>query len=101
MPSIVQSLVMVYCRLIIKYPNEIISFLSQVSIENRAGLKVLIDKWLLHLPRFSVKYYINVSLKAITLIYSLKNELIESLMVIGYDPSHSTASVGMFLSIIN
>ena len=100
MPSIVQSLVMVYSRLIIKYPNEIVSFLSQVSIENRPGLKVLIDKWLLHLPRFSGKYYINVSLKAITLLYSLKNQLIESLMVIGYDPSHSTASVGIIYGFI-
>jgi importin-9 len=94
MPSIVQSLVLVYSRLIIKYPNEIISFLSQVSIENRAGLKVLIDKWLLHLPRFSGKYYKNISLKALTLMYTIKNELIETLMVIGYNPSHSTASVG-------
>jgi len=93
MPSIIQSLVLVYSRLIIKYPKEMINFLVSVSVENREGLKVLIDKWILHLPRFSGKYYVNLSLKAITLLFSLKDPLIESLMVIGYDPSHTNACV--------
>lgn len=57
------------------------------------GLKVLIDKWLLHQPLFRGKYFKNISVKALTTLYKLKNNIIESLMVIGYDPSHSSASV--------
>lgn len=93
MPSIVQSMVLVYSRLIILYPSEIFKFLTQFSVENRIGLKVLIDKWLLHQPLFRGKYFRNISIKALTILYSTKDPIIESLMVIGYDPSHSTASV--------
>jgi hypothetical protein len=47
-PSIVQSLVIVYARLIHKNVKEIIGFLSETSVNNRISLKILLDKWLLH-----------------------------------------------------
>lgn len=93
MPSIVQSLVLMYSRLLILYPEDLLKFLIRFQVENKAGLKVLIDKWLLHQPLFRGHYFKNISIKALTLIYSLKNDILESLMVIGYDPSHSNASV--------
>lgn len=93
MPSVVQSMVLVFSRLLILYPSEIFGFLTLFTIENRIGLKVLIDKWLLHQPLFRGKYFRNVSIKALTLLYSIKDPIIESLMVLGYDPSHSNASV--------
>jgi len=93
MPSIVQSMVLVYSRLLILYPTDIFKFLTQFTVENRVGLKVLIDKWLLHQPLFRGKYFKNLSIKALTNLYSIRDPIIESLMVIGYDPSHSNASV--------
>lgn len=93
MPSIVQSLVLIFSRLINLYPNDILNFLSKFQVENKVGLKVLIDKWLLHQPLFRGNYFKNVSIKALTILYEIKNEILESLMVIGYDPSHSNASV--------
>ena len=48
MPSIVQSLILVYSRFIVKYPIDTLNFLISIQVENRVGLKVLIDKWLLH-----------------------------------------------------
>jgi len=93
MPSIVQSLVLVYSRLIVLYPGDMIKFLINFSVENRVGLKVLIDKWLLHQPLFRGKYFKNVSIMALTKFYSIKDCTLESLMVIGYDPSHSNASI--------
>jgi hypothetical protein len=93
MPSIVQSMVLVYSRLLIIYPSEIFKFLTTFTVENRIGLKVLIDKWLLHQPLFRGKYFKNLSIKALTMLYSSKDPIIESLMVIGYDPSHSNASI--------
>lgn len=93
MPSIVQSMVLVYSRLLILYPSDIFKFLTTFTVENRIGLKVLIDKWLLHQPLFRGKYFKNLSIKALTILYSSKDPIIESLMVINYDPSHSNASV--------
>ena len=93
MPSIVQSLILVYSRFLVKFPIDTLNFLIQIQVENRVGLKVLIDKWLLHQPLFRGKYFKNISIKALSNLYSMKNSIVESLMVIGYNPSHSTASV--------
>ncbi len=41
MPSSVQSLILVFARLIHKHPNEIIEFLSETSIDNRISLKTV------------------------------------------------------------
>lgn len=60
MPSIVQSLILVFSRLIILYPENIINFLIEIDIEKRPALKIMIDKWLLHQPLFRGKYYKNV-----------------------------------------
>ena len=93
MPSIVQSLILVYSRFISKFPVDTLDFLTKIQVENRVGLKVLIDKWLLHQPLFRGKYFKNISIRALANLYSMKNNIVESLMVIGYNPSHSTASV--------
>ena len=93
MPSIVQSLILVYSRFIVKYPIDTLNFIISIQVENRVGLKVLIDKWLLHQPLFRGKYFKNISIKALSVLYSMKNSIVESLMVIGYNPSHSLASV--------
>ena len=93
MPSIVQSLILVYSRFIVKFPIDTLNFLISIQVENRVGLKVLIDKWLLHQPLFRGKYFKNISIKALSVLYSMKNTIVESLMVIGYNPSHSQASV--------
>ncbi len=76
-----------------KYPIDTLNFLISIQVENRVGLKVLIDKWLLHQPLFRGKYFKNISIKALSVLYSMKNSIVESLMVIGYNPSHSLASV--------
>jgi hypothetical protein len=93
MPSIVQSLILVYSRFIVKFPIDTLNFLISIQVENRVGLKVLIDKWLLHQPLFRGKYFKNISIKALSVLYSMKNSIVESWMVIGYNPSHRLASV--------
>ena len=70
-PSVIQSLVLIYSRLInektdIKNPfmseeweakvRNIIDFLASFSIENRMGLKILVDKWLLQQSLFRGNY---------------------------------------------
>lgn len=91
-PSIVQSLVIVYARLIQSNLNEIIGFLSETSVNNRISLKILLDKWLLHQPLFRGKYVKNTTFSALIKLLETKNEHIETLMVVGYDPSHKNVN---------
>ena len=69
-PSVIQSLVLIYSRLInmatdptnpfagewMQKLNNIVDFLASFSIENRMGLKILTDKWLLQQSLFRGKY---------------------------------------------
>jgi hypothetical protein len=61
MPSIVQGLVLVFARLIHSHSSEIIGFMSNLSLDRRVGLKVLLDKWLIHQPLIRGKYTKNAT----------------------------------------
>lgn len=52
-------------------------------------MKILLDKWLLHQPLFRGDYTKNVTFTALFELFKSKDKRIESLMVIGYNPSHS------------
>ena len=71
------------------HPKEIIEFLSETSIDNRICLKIVLDKWLLQQPLFRGYYIKNVTYSALLKLFTLRDPRIESLMVIGYNPSHS------------
>jgi hypothetical protein len=87
-PTIVQSLVLVYARLIHTNAEKIIGFLSETSVNNKISLKVLLDKWLLHQPLFRGNYAKNTTFTALLKILSIQNEQITTLNVVGYNPSH-------------
>lgn len=89
MPSTLQSLVLVFARLIQTNPQEIVELLSETSVDNRISLKVVLDKWLLQQPLFRGPYTKAVSLTALLKLFMMRDSRIESLMVIGYNPSHS------------
>ena len=92
MPSVVQGFVLVFARLIHSYSSEIISFLSTLTVERRAGLKVLLDKWLIHQPLIRGRYSKNCTITALSRLFILKDPQIESLLVVGYNPSHSNVA---------
>lgn len=87
-PTIVQSLVLVYARLFHTNATKIVGFLSETSVNNKLSLKVLLDKWLLHQPLFRGNYAKNTTFSALLNILSLENEHIMYLNVVGYNPSH-------------
>ena len=89
MPSIVQSLVLIFARLIHTNPDVIIQFLSETSIENRICLKIVLDKWLLQQALFRGNYTRTVTISALCKMFMMREPTIETLMVIGYNPSHS------------
>jgi importin-9 len=89
MPSTLQSLVLIFARLIQTNPKEIVELLSETSVDNRISLKVVLDKWLLQQPLFRGPYTKIVTMSALQKLFFLRDSRIESLMVIGYNPSHS------------
>ncbi|CAD8134500.1 unnamed protein product [Paramecium pentaurelia] len=96
MPSTVQSLVLVYARMIIEKPKESINFLTSWSIDNRMALKVLIDKWLLQQPLFRGKGTKNATFTALMKLFLLKDKTLENLLVIGYNPSHQNINSDVY-----
>ena len=69
MPSIVQSLVLIFARLIHSNPKEIVDFLSETSIDNRISLKIVLDKWLLQQPLFRGQYTKNMTFTALLKLF--------------------------------
>jgi hypothetical protein len=89
MPSVVQSLVLIFGKLILLHPKEILSFLTDTSFESRISLKILLDKWLLHQPLFRGKHTVSTTIYALAKLFELKDQRVETLRVITYNPSHS------------
>lgn len=94
MPSVVQSLVSVFARLLLKNPKDILGLLTETSIDNRISLKIVLDRWLLHQALFRGAYTKAVTYSALLQLFSLRDPRIESLMVITYNPSHSNVNSG-------
>lgn len=80
---------LIFARLIHNYPEEIVELLSDTSVDSRISLKVLLDKWLLQQALFRGQYTKTVTLTALFKLFTMRDSRIESLMVIGYNPSHS------------
>ena len=89
MPSIVQSLVLIFARLIHTNPKEIIQLLVETSIENRISLKIVLDKWFLQQALFRGAYTRTVTISSLCKLFLMREQTIEQLMVITYNPSHS------------
>jgi len=94
--------VLIYSRLINTNEKEALGFLSSFSYNNKLALKILIDKWLLQQPLFRGKntkvstyelFYTNniifVRFLALTKLFVAKDNRIETLLVIGFNPSHT------------
>lgn len=87
-PSTVQGISLYFSRLINKSAGEVIQILSGITIKNRMGIKVLLDRWLLHQPKFIGSLTKNTTYKALMILFQSMHPQLESLLVIGYDPSH-------------
>lgn len=107
----IQSLVLIYARLInmktdrnnpfengewMQKLNNIIDFLSSFSIENRMGLKILTDKWLLQQSLFrgkftkiSTYFLVLCRFMALSKLFLLRDKRVDNLLVIGFNPSHT------------
>ena len=73
MPSIVQSLVLIFARLIQTNPGPIVQFLSETSIDNRICLKIVLDKWLLQQPLFRGTYTRTVTMSSLLKLFRMRD----------------------------
>lgn len=53
LPATNQGIVVYLSFLIQSYSPEMLLFLNDLHVDNKHGLKVLMDHWLLHQPKFS------------------------------------------------
>lgn len=93
LPSTVQGISLLFSRYIVKSFEDMVNFLMNLKINNvKNGLKVLMDRWLLHQPRFIGKLTKNTTFHALMLIFESKHKVFNDLLVLGYDPSHTKDS---------
>lgn len=107
-PSVIQSLVLVYARIINQgvtpekqfvltgeqetRAKDVVDFLSSFSIENRMGLKILVDKWLLQQSLFRGKHTKTATFMALSRLFLLNDKRVDNLLVIGFNPSHTNVN---------
>ena len=96
LPSTVQGIALYFSRLINKSASDLISLLSSITIRNRVALKVLLDRWLLHQPKFIGKLTKHTTYKALMILFQTMHPQLEMLLIIGFDPSHTQRSPEVF-----
>ena len=75
-----------------------LNFLNMLVIKNtKQGLKILMDRWLLHQPRFIGKLTKNSTFEALMSIFASRNPIFSHLLVLGYDPSHTKHSPEVYV----
>ena len=92
LPSTLQGLSLLFSRFLIKSTLDVLNYLSTTQIDTRMGLKIQMDRWLLHQPKFIGKLTKNTTYLGLTKLFALKDKRLESLLVIGFDPSHTQKS---------
>ena len=93
LPSTIQGISLLFARYFSKSFDEMLGYLNLLVINNtKQGLKIVMDRWLLHQPRFIGKLTKNVTYQALMQIFASRNQIFETLLVLGYDPSHTKDS---------
>jgi len=93
LPSTVQGIALLFCRYFFKSFDDMVNYLNSLVIQNtKNGLKIFMDRCLLHIPRFIGKLTKNTTYNAMMQIFASKNPIFADLLILGYDPSHTKDS---------
>ena len=79
----VQSLIMVFARLSMTNPQDVVDFLSQLRINNESGLQIVMSKWLESSPSFAGYDDIRQNIVALSKLYGLCDQRLAPIMVKG------------------
>lgn len=93
LPTSVQGIALLFSRYFLQSFDQITSYLRDLVVKNtKQGLKILMDRWLLHQPRFIGKLTKNCTYAALMAIFKSKHQAFTGLLVLGFDPSNRRAS---------
>jgi hypothetical protein len=82
-PTLIQSLIMVFARLILLNAAETVNFLAGIQIENSNALAVVLTKWLENATTFAGFDAIRESVTALATIYNLHDPRLRQITVQG------------------
>lgn len=87
-----QGFIIFYSFIIINDFPTFEKIFQNLQIGPKYGLKILLDHWLLHQPKFIGPRVKNITIKALMSLYSEGSHLIDNLFVMGINPSHNKFS---------
>ncbi|PWW77744.1 ARM repeat-containing protein [Tuber magnatum] len=82
-PSFIQSLILVFARLVLKQAKDVVEFLAGLSIGDSNGLQVVINAWLANSSIFSGYEEIRQNVFALCQLYRLEDPRLSQIMVQG------------------
>ncbi|KAA8901428.1 armadillo-type protein [Sphaerosporella brunnea] len=83
LPTFTQSLILVFARLVLKQPMDVVDFLANLSIGERSGLQVVMTSWLANTTYFSGYEEIRQNSMALCRLYTLEDPRLAQVIVAG------------------
>jgi hypothetical protein len=82
-PQFIQSLILVFARLTLISPHEVVDFLAQVDLGGQSGLSVVLSKWLENSVNFAGYDEIKQNIIALSKLYNLEDPRVAQVQVKG------------------
>jgi len=83
LPSFIQSLILVFARLVLKQANDVVNFLAGLILGDRNGLEVVLTSWLANTSYFSGYDEIRQNVMALCHLYNLQDPRLAQIIVPG------------------
>ncbi|EPS40195.1 hypothetical protein H072_5978 [Dactylellina haptotyla CBS 200.50] len=91
--NLIQSLIVVFARLVIKQPNDVVDFLANNPIGDRSGLQVVLSAWLENSNVFSGYSEIKQNVAALANLYALNDPRVAAVQVQGDQMAEQTTRI--------
>jgi hypothetical protein len=82
-PNFIQSLILVFARLVLKQPKDVVDFLGSLTLGERNGLEVVMTSWLANTSYFSGYDAIRQNAMALCRLYTLEDPRLSHIIVPG------------------
>jgi hypothetical protein len=82
-PSFIQSLILVFARLVLKQPRDVVDFLASLTLGERNGLEVVMTSWLANTIYFSGYSAIRQNAMALCRLFTLEDPRLSNIIVPG------------------
>jgi hypothetical protein len=83
LPNFIQSLILVFARLVLKQPKDVVDFLASLVLGERSGLEVVMTSWLANTSYFSGYDEIRQNVMALCRLYTLEDSRLSQVIVPG------------------